>query len=65
MIIKIMTMKRYTTISVMPETVEALAELMPKSWDWDRVLHELTEMWKQQQGKTTKVGKSAQDNQAS
>ena len=71
-VIKIMTMTserrngtEYTTISILVETREELASLMPKSWDWDRCLKVLTEMWREQKGKATKLGKPAQDNQTS
>lgn len=56
---------KYTSIPVSPQTMTQLAELMPKSWDWDRCIRELTEMWRNQQGKVTKSGKSAQDSQIS
>jgi len=55
----------YTNIPVFPETLNALAELMPKSWDWDRCIKELTEMWKNQQRKSFKSGKPSEDNQTS
>ena len=55
----------YTTISVLPSTKTRLAQSMPKSWDWDRVLNELAEMWENQQGKGSKSGKSAQNNPTS
>lgn len=55
----------YTTISISPTTRDELAALMPKSWDWDRIIKELTSMWKDQQGKVIKSGKSPQNNQTS
>ena len=55
----------YTTIPVMPSTKNRLALSMPKGWDWDQIIVTLTEMWEKQQGKTIKIGKSPQDNQAS
>jgi hypothetical protein len=54
----------YTMIPVLPETKDELAMLMPKGWEWDRCIKELTEMWKKQQGKKTS-GKSTSDNQTS
>ena len=57
--------KEYTMIPVLPSTKDELASLMPKSWDWDRCIKELTEMWKNQQGKVVKSGKPAQNNQTS
>jgi hypothetical protein len=54
----------YSMIPVYPETYNALAEVMPKSWTWDRCIRELTGMWKAQQGKAVKqTGKSTSDNQ--
>jgi hypothetical protein len=50
---------KYTTIAISPSTMSDLADVMPKSWDWDRCIRELTEMWKNQQGKGIKSGKSA------
>jgi hypothetical protein len=49
----------WTTISVRKSTLADLAELMPKSWEWDRCISELKEMWKNSQGKVVKSGKSA------
>lgn len=56
---------KYTTISVLPTTLKELAEVMPKSWDYDRCIRELTEMWKNGQGKAIKSGKSTQNTQTS
>ena len=53
----------WTSISIQKTTLNELAELMPKSWDWDRCIQVLKEMWEKQQGKVLKSGKSAQDNQ--
>ena len=55
----------WTTISLQVTTRDELASLMPKSWDWDRCLKELTSMWKSNQGKVVKSGKSPQDNSTS
>ena len=44
----------FTTITLLTTTKERLAELMPKSWTWDRILSELTEMWLNQSGKSLK-----------
>ncbi len=55
--------ERYTTISVYPSTLSALAEVMPKSWNYDRCIKELTEMWRKQQGKVARSGKPSEDNQ--
>jgi hypothetical protein len=55
----------WTTISVQKATLTDLANLMPKSWDWDRCVRELTEMWRNQQGKVLRTGKPAQDNPTS
>jgi hypothetical protein len=55
----------YSMIPVLPETYKALADLMPKSWTWDRCIRELTEIWAKQQGKVIRTGKPSQDNQAS
>jgi len=49
--------ERYTTISVY--------EVMPKSWNYDRCIKELTEMWRKQQGKVARSGKPSEDNQTS
>jgi hypothetical protein len=56
----------YSMIPVYPETYNALASVVPKSWSWDRCIKELTEMWIKQQGKVGKqTGKSTEDNQTS
>lgn len=56
----------YTTIPVLFETKEKLAQIMPKSWDWDKAIVELTEMWKNQRsGKAISTGKPSQDNSTS
>jgi hypothetical protein len=55
----------WTTISVKKSTLTGLAELMPKSWDWDRCILELKEMWAEQQGKVIRTGKPSQNNQTS
>ena len=55
--------ERYTTISVYPSTLSALSEVMPKSWNYDRCIKELTEMWRKQQGKVARSGKPSEDNQ--
>lgn len=44
----------FTTITLLTTTKETLADLMPKSWTWDRILSELAEMWRNQRGKSSK-----------
>ena len=54
----------YTTIPLKFETKQKLALLMPKGWDWDRAIIELTEMWETaREGKAIRTGKPTQDNQ--
>lgn len=52
----------YTTIPLSPATKDRLARLMPKGWDWDRCIAELTKMWEEQLGKPAKDNKASRTN---
>jgi hypothetical protein len=46
LIITIIDMNEYTTISVKPKTLDALAELCKKTQSYDKLIQELIQCWR-------------------